>query len=58
MYLILALLGLCFCMWTIFSCGEWGYSLVACVGFLLHWFLLLQKAGSRMHRLQQSQCRT
>ena len=52
MYLILALLGLCCCMWTIFSCGEWGYSLVACVGFLLHWFLLLQKAGSRMHRLQ------
>ena len=44
-YLILALLGLCCCMWTNFSCGEWGL-LSSCVcGLLIALVSLVAESG-------------
>ena len=49
----------CFKDLFIFGCvgfslvaASGGYSLVACTGFSVHWFLLLQSTGSRVLWLQ------
>ena len=34
-HLFMAVLGLCCCVQAFSCCGEWGYSLLWCVGFLL-----------------------
>ena len=46
-YLFLAALGLHCCVRAFYSCGEWGYSSLRCVGFSLRWLLLLRSTGSR-----------
>ena len=34
-HLFMAVLGLCCCVQAFSCCGEWGYSLLWCVGFIL-----------------------
>ena len=51
-YLVLAVLGVCCCTQTFYSCGERGYSLVDVRGLLMQWLLLLWSKGSRAHRFQ------
>ena len=47
----LAALGRHCCVRAFSSCGEWGYSLGWRAGFSLWRLLLLQRTGSRLHRL-------
>ena len=50
--LVLTALGLhCFAQ-ALFSCGKWGYSLVAVCGFSLPWLLLLLLLLSRFSRVR------
>ena len=51
-FFFLAILGLCYCVWTSSSCSEWGYSSLWFVGVSLWWLLLLQSMGSRVYGLQ------
>lgn len=44
-YLVLAVLDVCCCTQTFYSCGERGYSLVDVRGLLMQWLLLLWSRG-------------
>ena len=46
-HLFLVVLGLRCCVRAFYSCGEWGYSSLRCVGLSLSWPLLLQSTSSR-----------